>query len=54
MTESEALALCIRVMKNVTYCFDSIEGDVLHEKHPSCMTLLKSVIKKAEHEEYTD
>lgn len=46
MTESEALALCIVVMKNVIVCFNSIEGDVLNEKHPSCLMLLKGTLEK--------
>lgn len=48
MGGEEALALCIRVMKNVTYCFDSIEGDALNEKHPSCRMLLLWAIDMVE------
>ncbi len=66
MSDEEALALCISTMKNVTYCFNSIESDgyfrvdsvkgtTLNEKHPSCLMILKSVIDKVEgrHDEAT-
>ena len=46
--EREALDLCIRVMKNVTYCFDSIEGELLNEKHPSCRMMLRDAIEQVE------
>ncbi len=59
MSDEEALALCIQAMKNVTYCFNSIEaegyfavdevkGTTLNEKHPSCLMLLESVLTKVQ------
>ena len=59
MSDEEALELCISAMKNVTYCFNSIEsggyfgfdvvkGTTINEKHPSCLMMLKSVLKKVE------
>ncbi len=54
MSDEEALALCIRVMKNVTYCFNSVprcgycvEGGI-NCKHPSCSTLLHNTIDTVE------
>jgi len=49
MSDAEALALCISVMKNVTYCFDSgnkTSGTDI--EHPSCKELLHNTIDKVE------
>lgn len=59
MSDKEALALCIAAMKNVTYCFNSIEangycrfdtvkGTTDNEKHPSCEELLRNTLDKVE------
>ena len=57
MSDKEALKLCIRVMKSVTYCFDSVHDmGVTDVKHPSCNELLHNTIDEVEgreHEENT-
>ena len=49
MSDKDALTLCIQVMKNVTYCFDSgnntSDTDI---EHPSCKELLRNTIDKVE------
>ena len=53
MSDKEKLALCISVMKNVTYCFDceeevcySCREEGITSKHPSCNELLRNTIDK--------
>jgi len=50
LSEEEALALCIQVMKNVTYCFNSVTAASwdINCKHPSCKELLLNTIDKVE------
>ena len=49
MSDAEALELCITAMKNVTYCFISVEKTgVTDVKHPSCNELLRNTIDKVE------
>ena len=50
MSDTEALALCIRVMKNITYCFNSVTAPSwdINVKHPSCKELLLNTIDKVE------
>ena len=50
MSDTEALALCIRVMKNITYCFNSVTAASwdINVKHPSCKELLLNTIDKVE------
>ena len=50
MSDEEALALCISVMKNITYCFNSVTAASwdINCKHPSCMELLLNTIDKVE------
>ena len=47
MSDTEALALCISVMKNVTYCFDSVKL-MSEDGHSSCNELLRNTIDKVE------
>ena len=58
MSDKEALALCISVMKNITYCFNSVTAASwdINCKHPSCDELLRNTIDTVEgrsHEENT-
>ena len=50
MSDEEKLALCIKVMKNVTYCFNSVTSatEDINCEHPSCKELLLNTIKKVE------
>ena len=48
MSDKDALALCISVMKNVTYCFNSVDTWGENSKHPSCKELLRNTIDKVE------
>ena len=48
MSNEEALSLCISVMKNVTYCFNSMKEAGIKHKHPSCQELLQNTIDKVE------
>ena len=50
MNDEEALALCLRVMKNITYCLDSVTAASwdINCKHPSCKDLLLNTIDKVE------
>ena len=48
MSDKEALALCISVMKNVTYCLNSVDTWGENSKHPSCKELLRNTIDKVE------
>ena len=46
----DRIDLCIRVMKNIAYCFDSVTAASwdINCKHPSCKELLLNTINKVE------
>ena len=48
MTDKEKIQLLVATMKNVTYCFDSVVGDGMNERHPSCREYIVNVIKMVE------